>query len=180
MPKYEDYADLTPPAEPVADSAAGRLRPTPCDIEGPFYLAGAPLRDDASEGQAAFVLTGGVTDTDGNPLPGVTLDFWTADPEGVYDETGYRHRGKVRTNSAGRYAIILCWPGSYRIAPLVFRCPHVHVKLSGERIRPLTTQLYKDHQPHNRTDPFFDPRRLIVDGRFDFVLERSPAEPRGE
>ena len=72
--------------------------PTPADIEGPFYKAGAPARASLAEpGSKAekLVLSGVVRSADCKPLAGTTLDFWQADAGGEYDNRGYRYRGSV-------------------------------------------------------------------------------------
>jgi len=74
--------------------------PTPRDMEGPFYKAGAPLRDSLVEPGAAaerLVLSGRVLGADCSPVAGATLDFWHADEKGDYDNEGFRYRGRALT-----------------------------------------------------------------------------------
>ena len=59
--------------------------PTPADIEGPFYKAGAPLRAtlvEAGSTAEKMVLAGTVRSADCKPLANVSLDFWHADEKG--------------------------------------------------------------------------------------------------
>ena len=75
--------------------------PTPADMEGPFYKAGAPAKTSLVEpGSKAekLVLSGRVLSADCKPLAGVKLDFWQADAEGTYDNAGYRYRGDLLTD----------------------------------------------------------------------------------
>lgn len=157
------------------------LPPTPSDIEGPFYLAGAAFVESgvialpAKYGNEILVVQGQVLSTDGTPLVGAVLDIWQANESGVYDEHGYERRGKVRTDGKGCYRFETVRPGDYQIAdnPPDFRCAHIHVKVTADGHKPLTTQLYFPDDKYNATDHWFDPRRVIQspNGQFDFVLE---------
>lgn len=114
--------------------------PTPGDIEGPFYKAGAPARANLAEaGSKAekLVLTGSVRSADCRPLAGVALDFWHADASGAYDNRGYRYRGVVTTDAQGRYRLETNLPPPYMGRPR-----HIHVKAQRPGGKVLTTQLY--------------------------------------
>ena len=114
--------------------------PTPNDIEGPFYKAGAPARASLAEtGSKAekLVLSGVVSSADCKPLANVTLDFWQADANGEYDNRGYRYRGIVTTDAQGRYRLETNLPPPYMGRPR-----HIHVKVQRPGGRVLTTQLY--------------------------------------
>lgn len=162
------------------------LPPTHPDIEGPFYLAGAPLLVDGvfnSPNQFTrkkLAVSGRVLSPDGTSLDAV-LDIWQADGQGNYDEKGYKLRGKIRCLSDTGYGFQTWMPGDYQIAdnPPDFRCAHIHVKLTADGCKPLTTQLYFADTPYNDTDHWFDPTRCIQfaektknNGTFDFVLEK--------
>ncbi|MEK6246060.1 MAG: dioxygenase [Pseudomonadota bacterium] len=114
--------------------------PTPADIEGPFYKAGAPMRAslvEAGSKAEKLALTGVVRSADCKPLANVTLDFWQADANGEYDNRGYRYRGVVTTDAQGRYRLETNLPPPYMGRPR-----HIHVKLQRPGGRVLTTQLY--------------------------------------
>jgi protocatechuate 3,4-dioxygenase beta subunit len=114
--------------------------PTPGDMEGPFYKAGAPERASLAEPGAKaekLLLTGVVRSADCKPLAGVRLDFWHADPQGDYDNQGYRYRGVVTTDAEGRYRLETNLPPPYMGRPR-----HIHVKLRRPGGEVLTTQLY--------------------------------------
>ena len=70
-------------------------------------------------------------------LSGVTLDFWHADADGSYDNTGHRYRGVVTTDAEGRYRLETNLPPPYMGRPR-----HLHVKLQRPGGKVLTTQLY--------------------------------------
>ena len=145
--------------------------PTPADVEGPFYKAGAPLRPSlVEEGSAAekMVLSGTVRSADCRPLANVSLDFWHADDKGEYDGAGYRYRGIVTTDALGRYRLETNMPPPYSGRPR-----HIHVKLRRIGARALTTQLYFPGEARDA------PRALVVKmerregsraAGFDFVL----------
>lgn len=145
--------------------------PTPADMEGPFYKAGAPARTSLAEpGSKAekFVLGGTVRAADCKPLAGVRLDFWHADANGVYDNAGFRYRGVVITDAEGRYRLETNLPPPYMGRPR-----HIHVKLQPRGGKVLTTQLYFPGESRG-ADPALvlkiergEPVRTAV---FDFVL----------
>jgi protocatechuate 3,4-dioxygenase beta subunit len=124
-------------------AAYGQARcgaPTPNDIEGPFYKAGAPARESLAEVASKaerLVLAGVVRSGDCKPLAGVSLDFWHADASGAYDNRGYRYRGVVTTDAQGRYRLETNLPPPYAGRPR-----HIHVKLQRSGGRVFTTQLY--------------------------------------
>jgi protocatechuate 3,4-dioxygenase beta subunit len=129
---------LSLPLAALAQAPCGA--PTPGDMEGPFYKAGAPARASIAEaGSKAekLLLTGVVRSADCKPLAGVTLDFWQADAEGAYDNQGYRYRGVVTTDAQGRYRLETNLPPPYMGRPR-----HIHVKLQRPGGKVLTTQLY--------------------------------------
>lgn len=152
-----------------------KLKPTASDIEGPFYKAGAPFRERLA-GYPELWVEGRVLNTDGKPLEGAVVDYWHADHDGKYDLDGYNFRGRTTTNKNGEYRFATIMPGDYEIGENEFRCAHVHVKVSSPGFKLLTTQLYFPDNPHNGTDQWFDPDRVIgyPRGTFDFVLETAP------
>ena len=124
----------------IAQAQPACAAPTPSDIEGPFYKAGAPARGSLQEpGSRAekLLLTGVVRSADCKPLAGVTLDVWHADASGAYDNRGYRYRGVVTTDAEGRYRLETNLPPPYSGRPR-----HIHVKLQRPGGKILTTQLY--------------------------------------
>lgn len=131
-------ATLALPLSARGQSACGA--PTPADIEGPFYKAGAPLRASLVEpGSTAekMVLTGTVRGAKCTPFASVSLDFWHADDKGEYDNAGNRYRGIVTTDALGRYRLETNLPPPYMGRPR-----HIHVKLQRPGGKVLTTQLY--------------------------------------
>lgn len=118
-------------------------------------------------------LTGYVLTADCKPIPGARVDFWQADAQGVYDNTGYRLRGYQLTDANGRYTLTTVLPGEYP-----GRTPHIHVKVQAPGGPVLTSQVYFPDTPANARDGIYNPRLLVnmqtaPDGKqatFNFVL----------
>lgn len=160
--------------------ACGDRGATPEQTEGPFFIPDSPRRTSLLEpgvAGTALLLGGRVLDTDCRPIPGALVDFWQADGEGVYDNSGYRLRGHQFADDEGAYELRTIVPGVYP-----GRTRHIHVKAQPERGSVLTTQLYFPDEPANGSDGIFDPLLLVDLGperggerpaRFDFVLQRA-------
>lgn len=160
---------LLVPVAALGQPACGK--PTPADMEGPFYKAGAPARASLAEsGSKAqkLVLSGVVRSADCQPLPGVTLDIWQADADGVYDNSGYRYRGVVTTDAEGRYRLETILPPPYSGRPR-----HIHVKLRRPGGKVLTTQLYFPGESRGANKTLvvtMERRQADQSATFDFVL----------
>lgn len=146
--------------------------PMPAQTEGPYYTRATPpkanFRTDAKG--APVVLEGLVLDAQCRPLPGAWLDFWHADAEGAYDDSGFRLRGHQFADAAGRYRLETILPGLYP-----GRARHIHVKLRArEGARIFTTQVYFPGDPGNARDRLARPelvaQRSGASYRLDFVL----------
>ncbi|KAL1940065.1 hypothetical protein VTO73DRAFT_9400 [Trametes versicolor] len=136
------------------------------DVEGPFYITGAPSRqiDDGKavlaspehlEKYGPFLFIFDVKDAKGDPIPNATLDWWQADCDGGYYFASWTLRGKVTTDAHGRAEVLSIRPGDYGPpfmgGRLGKRSGHVHVNVEGVpgKHRGLTTQVYVC--PNNRT-----------------------------
>ncbi|MGM1057740.1 carbohydrate-binding protein [Saccharothrix sp. Mg75] len=158
--------------------------PTPPQMEGPYFKPNSPPRTTMLDGPGTrLTVSGYVFGLACQPIAGVLLDFWQADTNGVYDNTGYRFRGHQFTDARGAFTLSTIVPGLYP-----GRTRHLHVKVQAPGRPVLTTQLYFPNEPRNNTDPLFDPRLLMTvqdngTGRtaaFDFVLAvpgTSPTNP---
>ncbi|GAA3159677.1 dioxygenase [Streptomyces ramulosus] len=158
--------------------------PTPPQIEGPYFKPNSPLRDSLVEpGTQGTPLTvsGFVFGLSCTPLAHVLLDWWQADDDGAYDNTGFRFRGHQFTDARGAFTLTTIVPGLYP-----GRTRHLHVKVQAPGGPILTTQLYFPGEPRNNTDPIFDPALLMnvrdagggKEATFDFALQVSGAAPR--
>jgi protocatechuate 3,4-dioxygenase beta subunit len=126
--------------------------------EGPYFKAGSPERADLSQGLPGtkLTLTGYVLTADCQPVPGALVDFWQADSQGQYDNSGYTLRGHQQTDSSGRYQLITVVPGLYP-----GRTEHIHVKVQAPGGPVLTTQLFFPGVAQNQQDSIFDQSLLI-------------------
>ena len=107
---------------------------------GPFYKTGAPFRSVLIESGiqgTPFVLSGKVLDPSGASLKNAVVDLWHADSTGTYDTRGFRLRGRIRTDSEGRYTFRTIKPRFYSGRPA-----HFHLKIYGDEVAELTTQLF--------------------------------------
>ena len=143
------------------------------NVEGPFYSPGAPrleqpyvLPKRADKDGEKLVFSGSVRSTDGSALAGATLDVWQANGTGEYSNfhptvPEFNLRGQLTTDVEGRFEFETVVPAAYGLPdtgatgmllkalgrPAV-RPGHVHVKLSHENARPLTTQIYFEGDPY--------------------------------
>jgi protocatechuate 3,4-dioxygenase beta subunit len=162
------------PATPAChDGDEATLRQT----EGPFFKPSSPEQAELIEkGMAGqpIELVGFVLSRACKPLGGALLDFWQADDQGRYDNSGFRLRGHQFSDAEGRYRLRSIVPGAY-----VGRTRHIHVRVQPRGGRVLTTQLYFPGEPKNRSDGLFRSELLMrttrnegwLAGRFDFVLD---------
>ncbi|VVD77021.1 catechol 1,2-dioxygenase [Pandoraea terrigena] len=167
----EKYLDVRMDAE---DRAAEIEGGTPRTIEGPLYVAGAPLRDgvskidlDADADAGPLVIHGTVTGPDGQPVAGAVIECWHANSKGFYshfDPTGaqspFNLRGAVRTDAQGKYEFRTLMPVGYGCPPQGAtqqlldalarhgnRPAHVHFFVTSEQHRKLTTQINIEGDP---------------------------------
>jgi protocatechuate 3,4-dioxygenase beta subunit len=150
---------------------------TIAQTEGPFYKAGSPEASNLLQpGMAGTPITisGQVLDANGQPVANAWLDFWQADTNGNYDNSGYTLRGHQYTDANGNYTLTTIVPGLY-----TGRTEHIHVKVQAPNGPVLTTQLYFPGVAQNTRDGFYDPSLLLnmVDngdgtqsGTFNFVI----------
>jgi len=165
-------------AQGVAPTPECRDRddPTEPQIEGPFFKPRSPERFDlvaaATRGRI-FQLEGTVLTRSCKPVANVLLDLWHADENGDYDNTGFRYRGHLRSDSQGNYRFRTIMPGPYP-----GRTRHYHFKVQAPQRPILTTQLYFPNEPRNESDDFYSPELLMriannatgPVARFDFIL----------
>ncbi|MEJ8823301.1 dioxygenase [Variovorax humicola] len=150
-----------------ADERAGREGGTPRAIEGPLYIAGAPLSkyetrvDEEGEEQRGetMVMEGRVLDINGKPVAGAIVDVWHANELGRYshfdpDQAEYALRRRIETDAQGRYRFRSFLPPGYAIPPNsptseLFsaigrhgnRPAHIHFLVVAPGLRTLTTQV---------------------------------------
>lgn len=146
--------------------------PTPPEAEGPFYPVLAQKDKDfdltriegqqgSAEGSVIFI-EGQVTDTNGRPLEGATVDLWQANAAGRY----WHHRDSskapldpnfqgwavVKSGREGRFRFKTILPGAYPASAEWVRPPHIHYKVSKSGYADLTTQMYFPGEKLNDSD----------------------------
>jgi hydroxyquinol 1,2-dioxygenase len=164
-------------------------------VLGPYYWEGAPERPLGSnlaegvKGEPTFY-SGRVLDVSGRPISGAMLDVWSGDGDGNYDmqlpgETEMRARGRIRTDSQGRYWFRSIRPSFYPVpvdGPVgvmlkaMGRHPnrpgHIHMIVSAPGYAPVTTHLFVANSPYLDSDAVFGMKESLVVG-----FERHPAGP---
>ena len=129
--------------------------------EGPYYKTGSPQRQNLLDGDTTgthLILKGYVLDTDCKPVANSWLDFWQANGEGNYDNTGYNLRGHQYTDENGFFRIETVVPGQYP-----GRTEHIHFKVrKSENSSVITSQLFFPESSTNLGDTIFD-QSLVVE-----------------
>lgn len=159
--------------EPICISPANL---TPPLTEGPYFMSGSPERTSLLEANTMgtrLTLTGYVLTVDCQPVANALLEFWQADANGVYDNSGYTLRGHQFTDENGRYLLETVIPGIYS-----GRTEHIHVKVQAPNGPVLTTQLFFPEVAENQSDRIFDPSLVLPlvpvgDGQtaeFNFII----------
>ncbi|MDN3260598.1 intradiol ring-cleavage dioxygenase [Streptomyces sp. CSDS2] len=137
-------------AAPPKDPGGTRNAAAVCTLttemtQGPYYLDGALVRADLTEGKPGVPLKLALTVVDAAcaPLPGALVELWHADALGEYSgfvgANGHQEpddrtflRGGVLTDSGGAARFTTIYPGWYR-----GRCVHIHVKVhTGVTVTP--------------------------------------------
>jgi len=146
---------------------AEELIATPRLTEGPFYPDKLPLDTDndlliindsitPAVGEITH-LTGAVTTASGAPIRNAFVEIWQVDANGHYihsadssagrNDKNFQGYGRFMTNSQGQYYFRTIKP-----VPYPGRTPHIHVAVSTNGRRILTTQLLINGHPQNDGD----------------------------
>ena len=152
----------------LASTAWGLGDPPRCaltgeDIEGPYYLPGAPRRTQMLEPGmqgSALELEGVLRDASCRSIANVMIELWQCDALGRYDARGMRLRSVLQTDSRGRWGVRTVVPGRY-LNGATYRPAHVHMKVHGPR-GVLTTQMYFPGSTANGEDGIYDPSLDLV------------------
>lgn len=176
----------------AANAAAKPFPRTPSQTEGPYYPRPFPADADwnllkAGDGTAVpagvpLELSGVVVDKQGAAQPGLTVEIWQADSQGLYDhprapDTGkfdraFQGYGRTTTDDDGIYRFLTLAPTPYTGRP-----PHIHVKIRRDGEELLTTQLYIRDHPDNGRDGIF--AGLFFGDRDKLMMDFSDARLAG-
>jgi catechol 1,2-dioxygenase len=192
----ETFLDLRTDA---AERKAGIEGGTPRTIEGPLYIAGAPLSkgearlDDGSEEGEVLSMDGQVRDVNGKPVSGAVVDVWHANPIGGYSffdpsQPKYNLRRRIETDAGGRYRFRSILPAGYACPPngptqqLLDRLgrhgrrpAHIHFFVTAPGYRKLTTQINIDGDEYLHDDFAFATRDGLIP---EVRRSTDPAEVR--
>lgn len=191
----DKYLDIRMDAE---DEAAGLAGGTPRTIEGPLFVAGAPLSegfarmDDGTDTASDTMLVKGqVTDTEGNPIANAVVDIWHANSYGGYSyfdtsQSEYNLRRRIKTDENGRYVAQSIIPSGYGCPPegptqgllnLLGRHgrrpAHIHYFVEAPGHKHLTTQINLAGDEYTYDDFAFATRE-------ELVVEATPVEKSAE
>ena len=197
---FDHYLDMRMDA---ADEQAGLTGGTPRTIEGPLYVAGAPVSegearmDDGSDTDAEVMwLTGQVRDTQGKPIPGAQVEIWHADSKGNYSffdpsQSDYNLRRTILADAEGRYRVRSIIPSGYGVPPESptdqvlsalgrhgQRPAHIHYFISAPGHKHLTTQINLAGDKYTYDDFAFATREeLVIEGKR--IEDAAEADKRG-
>ena len=176
---------------------AGLEGGTPRTIEGPLWLADAPLEkgearlDQDPEQGTVLCMEGQVRDADGAPIPGAIVDVWHANTKGGYSffdpsQSPWNLRRRIETDGEGRYRFRSVLPSGYGCPPdgptqeLLNhlgrhgqRPAHVHFFVEAPRHRKLTTQINIAGDKYLHDDFAFATRDGLIP---EVVRHDDPAE----
>jgi protocatechuate 3,4-dioxygenase beta subunit len=196
----------------VRGAFAEQLARTPRLTEGPFYPDKLPLDTDndllivndsitPAVGEITH-LTGRVLDVSGSPIQNAVVEIWQVDNRGVYlhsadssrrqRDTNFQGFGRCATGRKGEYYFRTIKP-----VPYSGRTPHIHVMVKKGGRELLTTQIFLNGHPQNKSDMVFrgirdpiDRELVLVDfkpvkeskvgemsAQFDIVIGHTPVDP---
>ncbi|AJE45837.1 dioxygenase [Celeribacter indicus] len=156
-------------------------------VLGPFYRENPPVLPKGAsiiqkdfEGQETVRITGTVRDTDGAPLPGVTIDVWEDAPNGLYeqqdpDQPEMNLRGRFETDEKGEYELVAIRPVPYPIPydgaagellnymghhPM--RPGHIHFMVMKDGYKTLISQIYDSTTDYLDNDSVFAVKEELI------------------
>ena len=169
-----------------AERKAGIEGGTPRTIEGPLWVAGAPLStgevrlDDGIEQGEVLFMEGQVRDVQGKPVAGAVVDVWHANTLGGYSffdpsQPPFNLRRRIETDAEGRYRFRSLLPSGYACPPdgqtqkLLSllgrhgnRPAHIHFFVTAPGYRKLTTQINIDGDAYLHDDFAFATRDGLI------------------
>jgi catechol 1,2-dioxygenase len=182
----EHFMDLYMDAK---DAEAGLTGGTPRTIEGPLYVAGAPLVEGPDvnlttdpDDTTSLYMTGVVRGPYGEAISGAVMHVWHANSQGWYshfdpttEQSPFNNRRRIKLGDDGRYAFRSKMPKGYCVPPggatdvlmQVLgrhgnRPAHVHFFIEAPGYRTLTTQINFGDDPFAHDDFAFGTREGLL------------------
>jgi hydroxyquinol 1,2-dioxygenase len=172
---------------------------TETTVLGPFHVVGAPQPAhgaDISGGLPGerLLVEGTVTSADGDPVPGATVEVWSADQDGFYDVQrtdldGSALRATFHTDRAGRFHFWTVMPAHYPIpddgpvgallaatARHPYRPAHVHFMISAPGHEQLVTHIFAEGSPYLDSDAVFGVKTSLIEA---FETKQPGTAPDG-
>ena len=169
----------------LVDMVNSRTDATSSSVLGPFHVSNAPPLEIGGDmkrdyGGEVLLVEGHVRDTDGNPIPGATLDIWQTAPNGMYssqdpDQDIHSFHGLMTCDENGRYAFTTVKPVSYTVptdGPVgeilnaagrhPWRPSHLHYIAAADGFKTLVTEVFPDDDPYLDQDTVFGVRDDLV------------------
>ncbi len=180
---------------------------TPSSVEGPYFINGSPfipfggsiITDEMDDAERAIV-TGHITNRRGEPIGGAVIDIWQTAPNQLYaaadpQQSEFNLRGRQVSTVKGLYKFETVKPVPYSVprdgpaGRLIdiskehgMRAAHIHISVSAEKYKTLTTQICAHGDPYLESDAAFSiSAPLVVDfkrrdngslfAQFDMVLQ---------
>jgi protocatechuate 3,4-dioxygenase beta subunit len=158
---------------------------TESTVLGPFYVPDSPQREygtsivEHPSGELTWY-SGRVTDTDGEPIAGATLDIWQNADDMLYavqnpDSPPDNLRGVFRTRPDGSYAFLGVRPTDYPIpadGPVgqllartgrhPWRPAHIHVIVSAPGYQSVATHIFDSGSKYLTSDAVFAVKASLV------------------
>jgi len=184
----------------VAQNHGKPSHATEATVFGPFHVAGAPSFENGEDmsggapGEALYVDCT-VSDIDGVPVPGATIEVWQSDAEGFYDVQyadldGHRARGNFRSDAQGRFWFRSILPVAYPIptdgpvgAMLVatgrhpWRPAHMHFMVRAAGCETLITHVFRAGDPYLDSDVVIGVRSSLIQAYEQHAVGTGP-QPR--
>jgi protocatechuate 3,4-dioxygenase beta subunit len=159
---------------------------TESTVLGPFYIPNAPRYENGAniclDGKGPPVwVEGRVTDVEGRPVAGATLDVWQANEDGFYDvqqkgvQPDMNLRGVFTSDADGRYCFRSAYPRFYPIPydgsvgdmlRALDRNPnrpaHLHFIVSAPGYEKVTTHIFTPDCPWLKDDAVFGVKESLI------------------
>ena len=162
-------------------------KPTPAEVEGPFYPVNAQKDTDfdlthvqGQQGSAlgrVITINGMVMDTNAQPIEDATVELWQANAAGRYAhpydtnpapiDPNFQGWAIVPSGKQGEFQFQTVFPGVYPVSSDWLRPPHIHFKISKKGYETLVTQMYFPGHALNEVDALLarkspEQRQLMV------------------